>query len=251
MSPNLHQHIEFYEHEIPPYRRFLLAPVGSWNYNCADEHSDTDVKAVFLPSIEDVIYNRCESKTHLFPNEEHLDFSDIRNFMKSLQKGNPQFIEVLFSPWIYPNDEFYGEEIHALLKMREDIARCNPQNTMRAMLGMADRNYQLCKVRTEEAHANKWLYQLTRIEEQMRKFMMQDSFENCLKTSKRDVLLEVKNNHWEQEKIISVATGVISKCTAHYEAYKDFFGVEEDKYIQRMIEEIVKQVCRKSIERVD
>ena len=85
----------------------------------------------------------------------------------------------------------------------------------------------------------------------MSKYMMGNSFEECLKTNKRDELLEVKNSHWEQEKIISVATGIISKCATHYDAYKECFGVEENKFIQRTIEEIVKQVCRKSISEVD
>lgn len=251
MHPNISQHIDFICYNYPPYRQFLIAPVGSWNYDCADKHSDTDVKAIIVPSIEDVIYDKCESFTHLFPNEEHCDVSDIRNFMKSIQKGNPQFIEVLFSNWIYPNNEYYSAEIHALLQIREDIARCNPQNTMRAMLGMADRNYQLCKQRGKEPHANKWLYQLVRIEEQMKKYMLFMNFADCLKTDKREDLLEIKNSHWDENKILAFGERVIVECTSHYNVFKEFSHTNEDIYCQKMVEAVVKEVCRKSISKVD
>lgn len=244
------EHIQFYDFEFLRYRQFMLAPVGSWNYNCADEHSDVDVKAIFAPNIDDVVEGKCEAYTHLLPNGEHIDCCDIRNYMKSLIKGNPQFVETLFSHWTYFNISFYGEEIHYLREMREKIARCNPQNTMRAFLGMADRNYKLVNDRFYEDHINKWAYQLMRIEECMCKYSQGRSFEDCLISNKRDDLLAVKNGKFSKEELIANSKEVIDLCKDHYDTCK-FIGEPEDKWTQRQIKEIVKQVCSKSIERVD
>lgn len=251
-SPNLTQHIEFYDYMYYPYRRFILAPIGSWNYNCADEKSDTDTKAIIIPHMDDIIQNKCDSFTHIFPNEEHFDATDIRNFLKSLQKGNPQFVEVLFSKWIYPNEDFYGKEIYELLKIREDIARCNAANTMRAFLGMADRNYKLSQDRFYEDHLSKWVYQLVRIEECMKKYSNDYSFADCLITNQREDLLDIKHStHYTQERLLNVAEASINTCRNVYEAYTAYQTHEENKWIQRILYELVKDICKKSISEVD
>ena len=252
MNPNISQHYEFYNYQYPPYRQFILAPIGSWNYDCADEYSDTDTKAIVLPTIEDVIQNKCDSFTHIFPNEEHFDATDIRNFLKSLQKGNPQFIEILFSKWIYPNDAFYGEEIHTLLKIREDIARCNAANTMRAFLGMADRNYKLSQDRFYEDHLNKWVYQLMRIEECMKKYSFDYSFADCLITNQREELLNIKHDsHYTKEQLLRIADISIISCRNVYEYYTAGRQPEVNQWIQHTLYELVKEICKKSISEVD
>ena len=250
MRPNIGEHYLFYNMTFQPYQQFMLVPVGSWNYNCADEHSDVDTKAIFIPTLRDIVENRCEAYTHLLPNEEHVDCCDIRNYMKSLIKGNPQSLETLFSNWGDLNTGYYGEEIHALMHMREDIARCNPNNTMRAFLGMADRNYKLCMSRSEEDHLGKWVYQLVRIEECMDKYKQGACFEDCLQTNKRDFLLSIKNNQYEKEELKFIAEGYIEYCKSHYDAFNSF-NKTENKWTQYNVEQIVTEVVRKSIEKFD
>ena len=250
MRPNIEEHYLFYNMTFQPFQQFMLVPVGSWNYDCADEHSDVDTKAIFIPTLSDIVENRCEAYTHLLPNEEHVDCCDIRNYMKSLIKGNPQFLETLFSNWGDLNTGYYREEIHALMHMREDIARCNPNNTMRALLGMADRNYKLCESRGEEDHLGKWVYQLARIEECMNKYCQDRSFEECLITDRRNFLLSIKNNEFLKESLEMIAYNCIQKCQNHYEAFK-LFNKTEDKWTQYKVEQIVTQVLRKSIEKFD
>lgn len=248
VRPNIANHYLFYNMTFKPSQQFMLVPVGSWNYNCADEHSDVDTKAIFVPTLQDVVQNKCEAYTYLLPNEEHVDCCDIRNYMKSLIKGNPQFLETLFSKWRDLNFEYYFEEIHALLNKSEEIARCNPNNTMRAFLGMADRNYKLCMSRGEEGHLGKWVYQLARIEECMNKYCQGRSFEECLHTDQRDFLLWAKNNIYEKNTLISIANAAIDRCKEHYEAFK-LFNETENKWVQIEVEQIVTEVVRKSIEK--
>jgi len=250
MHPNMSEHYFFYDINFPPYRRFMLVPIGSWNYNCADEHSDVDTKAIFIPSICDVIKDKCESYTHFLSNEEHITCHDIRNYMKSLINGNPQFLETLFTKWGDLNTEYYGEEIHYLMHMREDIARCNPNNTMRAFLGMADRNYKLCMSRNAEDHFSKWVYQLVRIEECMNKYCQYKNFDECLNTDNRDFLLSLKNNEYSKEVLTANAEAFIMLCHNHYDSFI-LMNNKEDTLTQRKIEQIVIQVMRKSIEKFD
>ena len=244
---DLKQHIDFFEHEYPQDRLFVFSPVGSWNYNCADEYSDVDTKFIVVPSMTDIVNNNCDSFTHIFPNDEHCEIVDIRNFAKSIKKGNPQFLEILFSNYIEYNSEFFGEEVNILLQNREEISRCNTPNTMRAFLGMADRNHQLCKIRGSEDHANKWLYQLVRIEECMKKFFQGSTFEDCLVTTQRDRLLEIKNNHYTTEKIMSIADSSIENCRLYYENYKLCPSYYEVRWVQCWIDEVIKSVIKKYI----
>lgn len=250
VRPNIANHYLFYNMTFKPSQQFMLVPVGSWNYNCADEHSDVDTKAIFIPTLRNIVENRCEAYTYLLPNEEHADCCDIRNYMKSLIKGNPQFLETLFSNWGDLNTGYYREEIHDLMHMREDIARCNPNNTMRAFLGMADRNYKLCESRGEENHLGKWVYQLVRIEECMNKYYQGKNFDECLHTDNRDFLLSLKNNEYSKEVLTANAEAFITRCHSHYDSFI-LMNNKEGKMTQYKIEQIVTQVMRKSIEKFD
>ena len=249
VRPNIADHYFFYNMTFKPSQQFMLVPVGSWSYDCADEHSDVDTKAIFIPTLQDVVQNRCEAYTHLLSNGEHIDCCDIRNYMKSLIKGNPQFLETLFTKWEDLNTEYYGEEIHALMSKREDIARCNPNNTMRAFLGMADRNYKLCMSRSEEDHLRKWVYQLVRIEECMDKYHQCKDFDECLHTDKRDFLLSLKNNEYSKEVLTTNAEAFITRCHNHYDTFI-FMNNKEDEWTQYKVEQIVTEVVRKSIEKI-
>ena len=250
VRPNMAEHYFFYNMTFKPLQQFMLVPVGSWNYNCVDEHSDVDTKAIFIPTLQDIVQNKCEAYTYFLPNEEHVDCCDIRNYMKSLIKGNPQFLETLFSKWGDLNTGYYGEEIHDLMHMREDIARCNPNNTMRALLGMVDRNYKLCMSRSEEDHLGKWVYQLVRIEECMNKYYQGKDFDECLYTDKRDFLLSLKNNEYNKEVLTANAEAFIVLCHNYYDSFISRNN-KEDKWTQYKIEQIVTQVVRKSIEKFD
>lgn len=250
MRPNIANHYLFYNMTFKPSQQFMLVPVGSWNYNCADERSDVDTKAIFIPTLRDIVENRCEAYTRLLSNEEHIDCCDIRNYMKSLIKGNPQFLETLFSNWGFLNIEYYGEEIHALMHMREDITRCNPNNTMRAFLGMAERNYKLCMSRGEENHLGKWVYQLVRIQECMQKYCQDKNFMDCLVSDNRNYLLLIKNNSYDKDTLISIAEKSIIKCKTTYDSF-ELMNRIEDRWTQVMVKEIVTEVVRKSIEKFE
>lgn len=250
MNPNLTQHIDFYKEQYMPYQRFLLAPIGSWNYNCADSESDVDTKAIFIPTIDDIVKNKHDSYTHIFPNQEHFEGIDIRNFLSIINKGNPQFIEILFSPWQNWNKNKYKNEINDLLSLRDDIAYCYPMGTMRAFLGMADRNYNLSVERQEEEHFYKWVYVLLRIEECMDKYAKGYPFDKCITTNYGEMLIEVKrgrNIFHIKDILVDSAYASIKSCHNIYDNYFQSHQNEANQKTQEALYEIVKSICQKSL----
>jgi hypothetical protein len=121
---------------------------------------------------------------------------------------------------------------------------------MRALFGMADRNYKLCMSRSEEDHLGKWVYQLVRIEECMDKYHQCKDFDECLHTDKRDFLLSLKNNEYSKEILAANAEAFIARCHNHYDSFI-FMNNKEDEWTQYKVEQIVTEVVRKSIEKFD
>lgn len=65
---------------------------GSQNYNVDDELSDIDVKAIILPSLQDIIFRKVTSKTIECENGS-IDVKDLITFYDVIKKGNFSYIE--------------------------------------------------------------------------------------------------------------------------------------------------------------
>lgn len=114
---------------------------GSQNYNLATPESDIDTKCIVAPSLNDVIQNRSPiSTTHVLPNEEHIDFKDIRLIMNNFRKQNINYIEILFTDYCIINPK-YKKFWNMLVEDREAIARYSPYAAVKAMKGMTMDKY--------------------------------------------------------------------------------------------------------------
>lgn len=67
---------------------------GSQNYNLSDEESDIDVKAIVLPSLNDIIFRKVTSKTIECENG-NIDVKDLITFYDVIKKGNFSYIEAI------------------------------------------------------------------------------------------------------------------------------------------------------------
>lgn len=65
---------------------------GSQNYNCDDEESDIDVKAIILPTLHDIIFRKVTSKIIDCKNG-NIDVKDLVTFYDIIKKGNFSYIE--------------------------------------------------------------------------------------------------------------------------------------------------------------
>ena len=74
------------------YKVIYVGLYGSQNYNCDDEFSDIDVKAIILPTLHDIIFRKVTSKVIECENGS-IDVKDLITFYDVIKKGNFSYIE--------------------------------------------------------------------------------------------------------------------------------------------------------------
>lgn len=114
---------------------------GSQNYYLDDEESDVDTKLLLVPTLDEIVFNlKPVSTTHILENDEHIDAKDVRLYWQCFKKGNPNFVEILFSRVSYVNP-MYQEAWDAMVENRELVARVHPMAAAKAMMGMVQEKY--------------------------------------------------------------------------------------------------------------
>lgn len=107
--------------------------IGSNNYNLDLPESDKDYKIIVAPTFEDLFYNKTLNK-QIDDNTSQVDF---RFFFQKLLKGNPNYIEMLFSQ----EKIFYDERLEFLFSMSKiilpSILRLKWSNFVSAVKGLA------------------------------------------------------------------------------------------------------------------
>ena len=78
--------------EEQDYNVIYIGLYGSQNYNCDDEQSDIDCKAIILPTLHDIIFRKVTSKTIECENGS-IDVKDLITFYDVIKKGNFSYIE--------------------------------------------------------------------------------------------------------------------------------------------------------------
>lgn len=193
---------------IDPARIVGIFYQGSANYGLDTENSDIDTKCLIVPSFGELVYNaKPMSTTHIRENNEHITITDIRLFFQTLRKQNINFVEILFTKYRILNPTY---EIiwNKLCDYKEEIATYNPCATLKACLGMLDRNYKILYERNSEkaekiaewGYDPKALYNVLRIGWFILDFAEStQSYANCLESRSlyKDVNLKsAKTERW-------------------------------------------------------
>jgi predicted nucleotidyltransferase len=131
----IQEHWEEANRLFPPDRIVGVFCQGSQNYLLSDEHSDMDTKCIICPSFEDFVNAKEIQKnnfTHYRANQEHISFIDVRNFIKLLKEGMPNYLELLYTNIcvINPKYELLWAE---LVNYRDKIARYNEPLAVKSM----------------------------------------------------------------------------------------------------------------------
>jgi hypothetical protein len=114
---------------------------GSQNYYLDDEESDVDTKLLLVPTLDEIVFNlKPVSTTHILENDEHIDAKDVRLYWQCFKKGNPNFVEVLFTDYYIVNP-MYADLWEEMRSNRELVARVNPLAAAKAMMGMVQEKY--------------------------------------------------------------------------------------------------------------
>ena len=117
------------------YNVLAVMLYGSQNYDLDTEDSDIDVKAILLPSLDDMIQNKSPISTSIEYENGLIELKDIREFYKTIKKGNPAYLEVLVSDYRYGEGELY--------KTFEETF-CNKSLIDSYVQAIADRFYNAC-----------------------------------------------------------------------------------------------------------
>jgi len=76
------------------YEVIYIGLYGSQNYNCNDELSDIDAKAIVLPTLDDIVFRKVTSKVIDCENGT-IDVKDLITFYDVIRKGNFSYIEAI------------------------------------------------------------------------------------------------------------------------------------------------------------
>lgn len=113
---------------------FFTALQGSQNYGLNDDKSDIDTKTLLVPYLKQTLFEKPITDTMILENNEHADVKDVREMFRMFEKQNTNFIEILFSPYVWLNEKYFNEYAQ-LVHHAEKIAFGNPHQTIRANLG--------------------------------------------------------------------------------------------------------------------
>lgn len=242
---------------------------GSQNYYLDDEESDVDTKLLVVPTLDEIIFNRKPvSVTHIRDNDEHIDAKDVRLYWQCFRKGNPNFVEILFSRVSYVNP-MYQDLWDKMVAMAEQVARVNPLTAAKAMMGMVQEKFHAMEHRYPSraeivdrfGYDPKQLSHLIRMswflfeyvenyysyEDILSLYKPVDSFGNpdigfrdYLKDVKRGRLYDLEDARLVAQEWLKTAEKALAKA-------KEVYNGEEDGLVSTRMDEILGEMIKRAI----
>ena len=188
------------------YNLFALFLQGSQNYELdiySDEYkSDIDVKAIIIPSFDDIVLNRKPiSTTLVLDNNEHIELKDIRIMKDMWVKQNISYIELLYTKYIIYDDAKWGTMLYTLLNMRDKISNIDKNQFLKCIKGMSmeklkalEHPYPTIKDKIDKyGYDPKQLHHIMRLAEFVNRYLEEDiDLANCYVSMEKELLLDVK-----------------------------------------------------------
>ena len=238
---------------------------GSQNYYLDDEESDVDTKLLLVPTLDEIVFNlKPVSTTHILENDEHIDAKDVRLYWQCFKKGNPNFVEILFSRVSYINP-MYAEAWEAMVENRELVARVHPMAAAKAMMGMVQEKFHAMEHRyPSRAHiVDKFGYDPKQLQHLIRMSWFLETYvydECCYKdiltldytdngqTGFRSWLLDVKRGRkYNLEKAREVAADWLARAERALTLAKEIMSPEPTDSILCAMDQILGDIVRIAI----
>lgn len=201
VQDRVEEHAAYVSLNISRETPIFTALQGSQNYHMDDEFSDVDTKTLVVPSFESLVFNKKRTSTTLevSPTIEHADVKDWREMVNCWKKQNINFIEILFTPYVYVHPD-YEWAYNALWVMREDIAHMNPYKAACAMHGNLvekyhafDHPYPSAMEKIKKfGYDPKQLSHMLRFKDFLTRYFAGEDYEKCLIPSNREELIAIK-----------------------------------------------------------
>lgn len=240
---------------------------GSQNYNLNYEGSDIDLKAIVIPSINDIVFNNKPISTTIDIPDGLCDIKDIRLMVQSWRKQNVNFMELLFTEYSYVNPLFY-EFFRPLLAARETIVRYNEKRAVDCLRGFVyEKYYRLFKDTpsqhdevTKYGYAAKQLVHMERLASLLEHYMKREPYMECLMVSPEERQkwidlktyspnpLSVDEVKERSQKIIEIVEDNILNAEKYYGFTPSPQNEEVDKILNTFIEKCLKFSFKKELE---
>lgn len=111
---------------------FNITLYGSQNYNIDTENSDIDVKAIYVPSLKEAVFDKRISEELHNRRNEYCEVKDIREMWKMYTKQNINFLETLYTKYRWDNPKYY--DYHNRIKdLRTDIVNLSPEKAIKSI----------------------------------------------------------------------------------------------------------------------
>jgi len=159
-SAEIFQALEYVKNSLTEqgYNVAYICLYGSQNYNLdvnnEEYQSDLDVKAVIIPTLDDLVSNATPVSKVKDTMFGQVDIKDIRLFIQSLRKANPSYIECLFTKYYLTHDNTnIAGKMRALRANAEDLCKAQDVQMVKAMYGMMkEKQKSLCHPYPSIAH---------------------------------------------------------------------------------------------------
>lgn len=230
----------------------MVALQGSQNYGLAYEDSDVDTKALLVPSFKDIVFNKQPvSTTHVRANNEHIDFKDVRSMVQNWRKQNINFVEVLFTDYMWINPDYF-HPVRELLNNSELVARYNPYRAAKCMKGMAFEKLHALEhpypskldVLARLGYDPKQLSHIIRLRDFLDKYIAEESYLDCLKPCNPEYIIDIKKGKYDLEyarKLAKETSDRIEKIADIYcSKVEDKCNPEADEVLNNFIYDAMK-----------
>lgn len=238
------------------YNVIYLGLQGSQNYGLdiydEDYKSDVDVKAIVVPTLEDIVLNRKPiSTTIVLENNEHIDVKDIRVMMETFKKQNINYIEILFTKYYCVNSK-YEDLINLLIENREKIAHFNYNQALRCIAGMSmeklkalQHPYPTLLDKIEKfGYDPKQLHHILRMNDFIKKYISGMSYEDCLIPDNKEYLIDIKKGILSCEDAVNLANKIDAETSKIMHE-----NLKENEEVDKEVEYIMKDVTYLIIKR--
>ena len=240
---------------------------GSQNYNLNYKGSDIDLKAIVIPSINDIVFNNKPISTTIDIPDGLCDIKDIRLMVQSWRKQNVNFMELLFTEYSYVNPLFY-EFFRPLLAARETIVRYNEKRAVDCLRGFVyEKYYRLFKDTpsqhdevTKYGYAAKQLVHMERLASLLEHYMKREPYMECLMVSpeERQKWIDLKTYSpnplsidevkERSQKVIEIVEDNILNAEKYYGFTPSPQNEEVDKILNTFTEKCLKFSFKKELE---
>lgn len=114
---------------------------GSQNYNLSDKSSDVDAVAIIIPTDDDIILSRKQSKELHMQNGAHVTVKDLASFIEETVKCSSYTFEVLETEFHYP-EIVENKHFQCLFDMKNRIFAHNPIQLYRTLWSIVHNNFK-------------------------------------------------------------------------------------------------------------